>query len=137
MNTAIAYPSQIQHDHEPAKRGETGFPSPATDHLENELNLHNHLIKRPASTFFARFDGDSENSFGIGNGDILIIDRSLAPKDGSMVLAVVDGNISVCRVTKRPNNWVLVFSDGRNRPINFDENETVIWGKVTHVVHSV
>jgi len=136
MKAAITYPKIAQEEAQPSGLNETGFPSPATDHLESRLNLHEHIVKHPSSTFFSRVEGESNSALGIKNGDILVVDRSQAPKNNSLVLAVIDGEITICRVERRFNEWYLVLGDGSYHPVNFDD-ETVVWGKVTHVVHAV
>ncbi len=73
-------------------RIEAGFPSPADDYLEGTLDLNEHLIRRPAATFFLRVSGDSMTGAGIYPGDILIVDRSLPPADGRIVIAVIAGD---------------------------------------------
>ena len=72
-----------------------GFPSPADDYIENQLDLNKHLIKHPAATFFVKVKGDSMIDAGIHSGDILIIDRSLEATDKKVVIAVVDGELTV------------------------------------------
>ncbi|WP_108722895.1 LexA family protein [Rhodohalobacter barkolensis] len=136
MKAAIAYPGNTVTEPQSSGVNETGFPSPATDHLENRLNLHKHVVKHPTSTFFSRVEGESNSLLGIHNGDILVVDRSLAPKNDSLVLAVLDGEITICRVERQFDEWVLLLGDGSHRPISFGD-ETVIWGKVTHIVHAV
>lgn len=136
MKAAIAYPKIVNKDSQPAGLKQTGFPSPATNHLESRLNLHEHIVKHPLSTFFSRVEGESNSSLGVNNGDILVVDRSEAPKNNSLVLTVIDGEITICRVESRFNDWYLKLGDDSYRPVNFDD-ETVIWGKVTHVIHAV
>lgn len=136
MNAAIAYPKHVQPEKESSGLKQTGFPSPARDHLENRLNLHDHIVKHPSSTFFSRVEGESNSRLGVYNGDILVVDRSLAPKNESLVLAVLEGEITICKVVRRMNDWFLLLGDGSYRPVNFDD-EAVIWGKVTHVIHAV
>jgi len=136
MKAAIAYPKIAEKESKTTGLNETGFPSPATDHLESRLNLHEHIVKHPASTFFSRVEGESNSALGVENGDLLVVDRSQAPKNNSLVLAVIDGEITICRVERRFNEWYLFFGDGSYRPVNFDE-DTVIWGKVTHIVQAV
>src|SRR2546427_6301652 len=68
-----------------------GFPSPADDYLDGSLDLNQHLIKHPTATFFVRVAGESMREAGIHSGDVLIVDRSLTPSDGSVVIAVVNG----------------------------------------------
>ena len=71
-----------------------GFPSPADDYIENQLDLNKHLIRHPAATFFVRVKGDSMIEAGIHSGDILIIDRSLEPTDKKVVIAIIDGELT-------------------------------------------
>jgi DNA polymerase V len=117
---------------------ETGFPSPATDHLENRLNLNDHLVKYPASTFFVEVENDSEESLGVLPGDILIVDRSLAPRHNSLVVADINGEHVVCRAVHTNAGWCLEKGCGEQVPLLYSSGqESQIWGKVTHVIHSV
>jgi DNA polymerase V len=75
-----------------------GFPSPADDYLEGQLDLNQHLIKHPVATFFVRVAGDSMVGAGIHSGDLLIVDRSLEPSDGRVVIAIVNGELLVKRL---------------------------------------
>lgn len=75
-----------------------GFPSPADDYIEGKLDLNRHLIKHPAATFFVRVTGNSMTGAGIHSGDLLIVDRSLEPTDGHVVVAVLDGELTVKRL---------------------------------------
>ena len=76
---------------------EAGFPSPADDHTEQSLDLNQELISNPAATFLVRVKGDSMRDAGISNGDILIVDRSVEPKDRQIVVAMLDGDFTVKR----------------------------------------
>lgn len=115
---------------------ETGFPSPATDHLEDRLNLNDHLVKRPSSTFFSKVRGN-EKKLGLRDGDILIIDRSLAPRHDCLVMAVVSGEFLVCRLMEHRGEWYAETGEGKKIEIKLDENrQSNIWGRVTHVIHS-
>lgn len=117
---------------------ETGFPSPATDHLEERLNLHDHLVKYPSSTFFVKVNGSEDTSLGLNNGDILIVDRSLAPKMNSLVIAEIEGEHVVCRVKRIKNEWVLEKGDGLQLSLTGDTpGQSPVWGKVTHLIHAV
>jgi DNA polymerase V len=117
---------------------ETGFPSPATDHLENRLNLNDHLVKYPASTFFVEVENDSEGNLGVSAGDILIIDRSLAPRHNSLVVADIEGEHVVCRAVRTHRGWCLEKECGEQVPLLYSSGqESQIWGKVTHIIHSV
>ena len=116
---------------------ETGFPSPATDHLEDRLNLNDFIVKRPASTFYMRVRGDENQRLGLKNGDILVIDRSLAPRHDCLVLAVLDGEFRVCRLLENKGEWYARTGEGTTEKIQFDDQQQAeIWGRVTHVIHS-
>ncbi len=78
-----------------------GFPSPAENHIERQLDLNSHLIKHPAATFFVRVSGDSMIGAGIFPGDILIVDRSLEPVDKKIVIVVIDSELTVKRLRKQ------------------------------------
>ena len=79
---------------------EAGFPSPADDHLEGSLDLNSYLIKHPAATFFVRVSGESMVGAGIFNNDILVVDRSIKPSNGKVVIAVLEGQLTVKRLEK-------------------------------------
>ena len=115
-----------------------GFPSPADDHLEKKLDLNSHLIKHPAATFFVRVNGDSMINAGINDNDILIVDRSLKPSHGKIVIAVVDGQMTVKRLHKRSGKLILMPENNHFKPIEITESMTVeIWGVVITSIHSV
>ena len=78
-----------------------GFPSPADDYIEGKLDLNRHLIKHPAATFFVRVSGDSMTGAGIHSGDLLVVDRSLEAIDGNVIVAALDGDLTVKRFRKR------------------------------------
>jgi DNA polymerase V len=114
-----------------------GFPSPADDYLDKKLDLNEHLIKHPASTFFVKVKGDSMINASIRSGDILIVDRSLEPKDKSVVVAVVNGDFTVKRIGKRGNKLFLDPENAIHAPIEItDGMDFEIWGIVIHVIHS-
>jgi len=116
---------------------ETGFPSPATDHMEQRLNLHDHIVQRPTSTFFSRVVGDESSGLGVYNNDLLVIDRSLAYRHKTLVVADVEGELKVCRLWNSSKRWMLEFGDGSTIELYANnEPETEIWGVITHVVHS-
>jgi DNA polymerase V len=115
-----------------------GFPSPAEDYIESRLDLNRYLIKHPAATFFVRVTGDSMIGAGIHSGDILIVDRSLEPADKKVVIAVVDGNLTVKRIRLTDTAVFLVPENGEYPPIRLDMGMNVeIWGVVTNVIHPV
>jgi len=115
-----------------------GFPSPADDYIESQLDLNTYLIRHPAATFFVRVTGDSMIDAGIHSGDILVVDRSLEPADKKIVIAVVNGELTVKRLQKQRGRWLLAPENTAYKPI-FVENgaDLEIWGVVTTVIHSV
>ena len=115
-----------------------GFPSPADDHLEGSLDLNDHLIKHPAATFFVRVSGDSMIKAGIHEDDILVVDRSLEARHGKIVIAAIDGQLTVKRLHHKSGQTMLMPENDRYDPIPVtDETNMVIWGVVTNVIHSV
>ena len=118
-------------------RIEAGFPSPADDYLEGKLDLNEHLIERPAATFFLRVSGDSMTGAGIYAGDILIVDRSITPGDGKIVIAAVDGELTVKRLCRRGGHIRLLSENPRYKPIEIAAGQSLhVWGVVIHAVHS-
>ena len=119
-------------------RIKAGFPSPAEDYIDKKLDLNEHLIKHPASTFFVKVKGDSMIGAGINSGDILIVDRSLEPKDKKVVVAVINGEFTVKRIVKKANKVSLVAENPKYPSIEIkDGMEFEVWGVVVHVIHSV
>ncbi|MBC2717759.1 MAG: translesion error-prone DNA polymerase V autoproteolytic subunit [Desulfobacteraceae bacterium] len=117
---------------------EAGFPSPAEDYIEGRLDLNKHLIKHPAATFFVRATGESMINAGIFPGDILIVDRSLEPADRKVVIAVVNGELTVKRFRKINGRAVLMPENKDYHEIELtDGMDCEIWGVVVHVVHSL
>jgi len=115
-----------------------GFVSPADDHLEKYIDLNELLIHRPAATFMLRVEGDSMIGAGIHDGDLLIVDKSVTPVDGSIVIAVVDGGMTVKRLKKTPDKVLLMPENKAYSPIEITEDvDMSIWGCVRHVVHNV
>lgn len=115
-----------------------GFPSPADDHLEAELDLNEHLIKHPAATFFVRCKGDSMQEAGIFNDDILIVDRSLTPRDNDIVIAAVGGELTVKRLVVKLGQPWLYPANPNYKPIQIKEgSELHVWGVVINAIHNV
>ena len=115
-----------------------GFPSPADDHLEGQLDLHQLMVKRPAATFFCRADGDSMTGAGIQSGDLLVVDRSVQPVDGDVVVATLDGGLTVKQLRKVDHGWELASAnpDYPSFPVSEDEG-VQIWGVVTFSVSAL
>ena len=117
---------------------QAGFPSPADDHMEGELDLNKYLIKHPTATFFVRAAGESMIGAGIHPGDIWVVDRSEEAKHGKIVIAAIDGQLTVKRLHKSKSETYLLPENKDFEAIKFDEgNEVVIWGVVTSVLHRV
>lgn len=115
-----------------------GFPSPADDYLDGKLDLNEYLIKHRAATFFLRAAGDSMTGAGIHNGDILIVDRSLDPVDSNIVIAALDGELTVKRIRKSAHELLLMPENKNYEPVRVTEEMNFeIWGVVTNVIHSL
>lgn len=115
-----------------------GFPSPADDYMEDKLDLNELLIKRPSATFFLRVSGSSMIKAGIHHNDILIVDRSLEPTNGKVVIASVNGELTVKRLRFEGKKIQLVAENDAYKPIDITEDsELRIWGVVTNVVHNL
>lgn len=111
-----------------------GFPSPADDHLDGKLDLNLHLIRRPAATFFVRANGESMKEAGIFDGDLLIVDRAIAPQTSDIVIAVIDGELTVKRLKKVQGTWALTAENREFPDIHLGEAGCEVWGVVTHSI---
>jgi DNA polymerase V len=115
---------------------EAGFPSPAEDYIEGELDLNKHLIKHPAATFFVRVAGDSMVDAGIHPGDILIVDRAIESADKKVVIAIVNGYLTVKRIRMIKGKIFLMPENENYKPMQIEEEMNFeIWGVVTNVIH--
>ena len=121
--------------------GLPGFPSPADDFIEQSLDLNEQLVTNPIATFFVRASGHSMDGAGIHDGDLLIVDRGVTPVHRSIVIAVIDGGLTVKRLSKRGNVASLLpepnnVDQGEYAPIEVGpETDATIWGVVTWSVH--
>jgi SOS-response transcriptional repressor LexA len=105
---------------------------------ENKLDLNDYLIKHPSATFFVRVVGDSMVNAGIHNNDIIIVDRSIKPKHGKIVVAALDGQMTVKRLYRRDKKVILLPENELFKPIEIsDSMEIVIWGVATNVIHAL
>lgn len=117
---------------------EAGFPSPADSEMDGELDLNELLIKHPSATFFVRVSGSSMVNAGIHHNDILVVDRSLEPTPGKIVVAAVNGELTVKRLRKIGDKILLVAENGMFPPIEITADmEMRVWGVVTNVIHPV
>lgn len=112
-----------------------GFPSPADDYSEARLDLNKELITNESATFYARVKGDSMTLAGICDGDLLIIDKSKTPLNGSIVVCLIDGEFTVKRLLKKGNQFFLMPENNNYQPIKIEpENDVTIWGVVTYTI---
>ena len=116
-----------------------GFPSPATDYVEDDIDLNAHLIKNIPSTFLIRVQGKSMENVEIHDGDLLVVDRSLNPKNFSTVIANVNEELVVKTFLKEKEESFLTSGSKKiKEEINLTENpEIFIWGIVTYVIHAL
>lgn len=117
---------------------EAGFPSPADDFLDCRLDLHRHLVRNEAATFFLRAHGESMINAGIHDGDLLVVDRSESATHNRIVIAALDGELTVKRLVRSQNRVVLMPENSEYPEIDITEHEYVhIWGVVTYVIHKL
>ena len=118
--------------------GCAGFPSPTDDSIERKLDLNTHLIQHPSATFFVKAVGDSMIHAGIQSGDMLVVDRSLEATHGKIVIAAINGELTVKRLYRDRDQVKLVAENPAYEPIDISqEEEIIIWGIVTHVIHQM
>ena len=121
-----------------AAKIQAGFPSPAEDYMDKKLDLNEHLIKHPSATFFVKVEGHSMINAGIHNGDTLIVDRALDPADKKIVIAVINGDMTVKRIRKLHGKLYLMPENDAFTPIEITEDSGFqIWGVVSTVIHPV
>lgn len=115
-----------------------GFPSPADDYIDQSLDLNEHCIDHPAATFFVRVHGDSMRDAGVHDGDILVVDRALEPVSGRIVIAALDGDLTVKRIKKTTDALYLLPENPDYAPIRVEPDSSFeVWGVVTYVIHKV
>lgn len=115
-----------------------GFPSPAQDYIDSALDLNKELIKNPSSTFYGRVKGNSMVNAGINDGDILIIDKSIPPSDGKKAVCYIDGEFTIKTLQVNKNGIFLMPANSDFKPIKVsEENDFIVWGVVTFVIHKV
>ena len=113
-----------------------GFPSPADDYLDMDLNLHDYLVQHPSATFCVKAIGDSMVDAGIKSSDVMVIDRALTPKNNDIILAVVDGEFTVKRIKKNDAALYLIPANENYRPVKITEDmDFQVWGVVTFIIH--
>jgi DNA polymerase V len=113
-----------------------GFPSPADDFVEMELNIHDYIVKNKDATFCVKVEGNSMTKADIHSGDILIVDRSLEPEHNNIVLAVIDGEFTVKRLAVNNGSLYLSPENDNFTPIKITkEMDFLVWGVITHIIH--
>ena len=114
-----------------------GFPSPADDYTEESIDLNEHLISNPFSTFFLRVKGDSMINAGIKDKDLIIVDKSLIAKPGNIIIAMIDGEFTIKRLSIK-NNELYLKAENHNYPdFRFKNHIDIqIWGVVIYSIHS-
>lgn len=113
-----------------------GFPSPADDYIDKHLDLNEHLISNQTATFFVRASGNSMIGANINDHDILIVDRSLTAGNGSIVIAALDGELTVKRLKIRQGKLFLVPENSEYPEFEIHEDSSFeIWGVVTYIIH--
>lgn len=115
-----------------------GFPSPAGDYIDNELNLKTLLVRNESSTFFVQVVGNSMIDANIYDGDVLVVDKSLSPCDKSILVCFIDGEFTVKRVSKVGKDFFLIPANPEFKPIKIeDSSDFRLWGVVTFVIHKL
>ncbi|NMH24974.1 LexA family protein [Flavobacterium solisilvae] len=115
-----------------------GFPSPAADFDETRISLDKALVKNPDTTFYAKANGQSMKGAGIDDGDIMVIDRSIEPRNNKIAVCLIDGEFTVKRIKKTKEELLLMPENSDFQPIKIKEdNQLVIWGIVTYVIKKV
>lgn len=115
-----------------------GFPSPAEDYVEKTLDLHRYAVRNEAATFFLRASGDSMLGAGIHDGDILVVDRSVQAVPGKVVIAIIEGELTVKRFIQKQGRLLLAPENSSYKALDVTENENAsIWGVVTFVLHQL
>lgn len=112
-----------------------GFPSPAQDYIDLKIDLNKELIANPSSTFYGRVKGSSMIDAGVEDGDLLVIDKSLTPKDGDMAICFIDGEFTLKYIRIEPDAVLLMPANPAFAPIKVtEENNFCIWGIVTYSI---
>jgi len=125
--------SETSHMHAPlfSSHPQAGFPAPGDDQVEKSLDINDLVVKNPTATFFVRVEGDSMEGAGIFSGDVLVVDRSRMPNDGSIVVAAVFGELVVKRLIQRGETHILASENSNYDPIEIQHHEDCfIWGVV-------
>ena len=114
-----------------------GFPSPATDYMTQAIDLNKELVRHPAATFYGRVVGDSMIDAGVDEGDILVIDKALEPRDGDMAVCCLDGEFTL-KYLRIDDGITLVPANPKYPEIRISDGDNfIMWGVVTYVIKKV
>jgi DNA polymerase V len=128
-------PESAMHLHLAGTGISAGFPSPAEEYMEAGIDLNLELIRNPDATFFGRVKGCSMKDAGISDGDVLVIDKSLEPRNGSIAVCFLDGEFTVKRIQKENDAVFLLPANNEFKPVRItEENDFLVWGIVTYVI---
>lgn len=112
-----------------------GFPSPAADFMENNIDLNKELSENPLATFYIKVKGNSMMDAGIHDKDVLVVDRSLEPQNNKIAVCFIDGEFTVKRIILEKDCLYLMPENSNYTPIKVtEENQLIIWGIVTYVI---
>ena len=112
-----------------------GFPSPAMDFSESSIDLNQVLVENPIATFYVQVDGNSMIDAGIEDKDILVVDRSIEPRNNKIAICLLDGEFTVKRIRLENKELFLMPENPNYQPIQVtEENQLIIWGIVTYVI---
>jgi DNA polymerase V len=115
-----------------------GFPSPAEDYWEPALDLNQALIKNPSATFYGRVKGEALKDAGVDNGDLLVIDKSLAYRNGVLAVCYINGEFTLKRIRIEGNTLLLMAANQDHEPVAVKEGaDFSVWGIVTHIIKKV
>ena len=115
-----------------------GFPSPAADFSENNIDLNKELSENPLATFYIKVKGNSMIDAGINDKDVLVVDRSLEPRDNKIAICFVDGEFTVKRIKVEKDCLYLMPENPNYETIKVtEENQLIIWGIVTYVIKAL
>jgi len=115
-----------------------GFPSPAADFMETNIDLNRELSENPLATFYIKVKGNSMIDAGINDKDVLVVDRSLEPQNNKIAICFIDGEFTVKRIQKEQDCLYLMPENANYSPIKVtEENELIIWGIVTYVIKKI
>ena len=112
-----------------------GFPSPAQDLMCDSIDLNRELVRHPATTFYARAVGDSMKGCGIDDGDLLVIDKSIEPREGDIVVAFIDGEFTLKKVKLEPDGsclWLMPANEDYPPIKVTEDNHFIVWGVLTY-----